>query len=153
MYVTRPLSLYRKSPSSLSLAPPEGPSSGILVIQDEEAAESRWCCGLFKMKERVNEMPFPQNKILRLTHAADAGEYQYSDSVYAVLIPVLNQPLSSNQYYIINSRGSRTGYVPPVLEFFSRITYDMSWNSSCPFFYVCSFLKKENSLSTKVLNW
>lgn len=106
MYVTRPLSLYRNSPSSLSSAPPEGPNSGILVIQDEEPAETRWCCGLFKTKESVKELPFPQNKILRLTHAADAGEIEYSESVRAVLIPVLNLPLSSNQYYIINSHSN-----------------------------------------------
>ncbi|XP_022945417.1 uncharacterized protein LOC111449654 [Cucurbita moschata] len=109
MYVTRPLSLYRNSPSSLSSAPPEGPNSGILVIQDEEPAETRWCCGLFKTKESVKELPFPQNKILRLTHAAEAGEIEYSESVRAVLIPVLNLPLSSNQYYIINSHGTRKG--------------------------------------------
>ena len=37
MYVTRPRSMYKKSPSVLSLLPPEGPNCGILVIQDEEA--------------------------------------------------------------------------------------------------------------------
>ncbi|XP_004135417.1 uncharacterized protein LOC101216291 [Cucumis sativus] len=111
MYVTRPLSLYRDSPS-VSMPPPEGPNSGILVIQDqEENAElrsSRWC-GLFKKKESVKTAPFPQNKILQLTHSAEAGEFEYSESVYAVMIPVLNQPLSSNQYYIINARGNRKG--------------------------------------------
>lgn len=126
MYVTRPLSLYRDSPS-VSMPPPEGPNSGILVIQDqEENAElrsSRWC-GLFKKKESVKTAPFPQNKILQLTHSAEAGEFEYSESVYAVMIPVLNQPLSSNQYYIINARGNRKGYVryaPPTLCSFFKI--------------------------------
>ena len=35
--MTRPRSMYKKSPSVLSLLPPEGPNCGILVIQDEEA--------------------------------------------------------------------------------------------------------------------
>ncbi|XP_038892872.1 uncharacterized protein LOC120081783 [Benincasa hispida] len=112
MYVTRPLSLYRESPSSISMPPPEGPNSGILVIQDQkedaELRSSKWC-GMFKKKESVKMLPFPQNKILRLTHSVEAGEFEYSESVYAVLIPVLNKPLSSNQYYIINARGARKG--------------------------------------------
>jgi len=36
MYVTRPLSMYKRNPSALSSAPPEGSNSGILIIQDEE---------------------------------------------------------------------------------------------------------------------
>lgn len=117
MYVTRPLSLYRNSPSWLSSPPPEGPNSGILVFEDEEeGAESRWFFGVFKKKDSVKVPPLPQNRILRLTHAADAGEYEYSDSLYALLVPVLNQPLSSNQYYVIDSRGTAKGYAPPALD-------------------------------------
>jgi hypothetical protein len=29
--------MYKRNPSALSLPPPEGPNSGILIIQDEEA--------------------------------------------------------------------------------------------------------------------
>lgn len=54
------------------------------MIQDqEENAELRsssWC-GLFKKKESVKMAPFPQNKILQLTHSVEAEEFEYSESV------------------------------------------------------------------------
>ncbi|KAJ0094777.1 hypothetical protein Patl1_16577 [Pistacia atlantica] len=60
MYVTKPLSMLKKSPSSLSSPPPEGPNSGILVIQDERPT----CCfGLCK-DDQLKKLPFPQNKNL-----------------------------------------------------------------------------------------
>ncbi|KAJ6689759.1 hypothetical protein OIU85_006107 [Salix viminalis] len=83
MYVTRPLSLYKRNPSALSSPPPEGPNSGILIIQDEEA-QPTCCFGLFK-SDQVKDLPFPQNKNLR--------------------------PLSSNQYYVIDRRGRHKGKV------------------------------------------
>ncbi|KAF2313735.1 hypothetical protein GH714_013047 [Hevea brasiliensis] len=44
MYVTRPLSLYRKFPSALSADTPEGPYTGYLVITDEESeAQDTYC--------------------------------------------------------------------------------------------------------------
>ncbi|XP_004298323.1 PREDICTED: uncharacterized protein LOC101294756 [Fragaria vesca subsp. vesca] len=72
MYVTRPLSVFQKNPSMLSLPPPEGPNSGILVIQDEES-EPTICCGLFKGHE-LKDLPFPQNKNLKLRYSSGAGE-------------------------------------------------------------------------------
>ncbi|KAF2321412.1 hypothetical protein GH714_041005 [Hevea brasiliensis] len=66
MYVTRPLSLFKRDPSALSLPPPDGPNSGILCIQH-----------------------IPPNSV--------------------IFIPVLNQPLSSNQYYCIERHGKRKG--------------------------------------------
>ncbi|KAL0001083.1 hypothetical protein SO802_014864 [Lithocarpus litseifolius] len=72
------------------IATPEGPNSGVLVIQDEEAEEYT-CCG---KSDKIKDLPFPQNKNLKLTYD--------DDSFYANLIPVLNQPLSSNHYYIVS---------------------------------------------------
>uniref|UniRef100_A0A2N9J8U7 Uncharacterized protein n=1 Tax=Fagus sylvatica TaxID=28930 RepID=A0A2N9J8U7_FAGSY len=94
MYVTRSLSMYKKFPSRLSLPPPEGPNSGILVIQDEKAEETCWF-GLFKTHQ-VTNLPFPQNKnhVLQYSH----------DFFDAYFIPVLNQPLSSNRHAYANSK-------------------------------------------------
>ncbi|XWS23020.1 hypothetical protein CRYUN_Cryun29cG0085300 [Craigia yunnanensis] len=114
MYVTRPLSMYKKLASELSSPPPEGPDTGILVIQDEEPEVIIRCCfGMCKLKDySVREVPFPQNKELLLRYRVvkreedNPREYDY----YPVLfIPVLNQPLSSNRYYAIQPRGRHKG--------------------------------------------
>ncbi|XP_061986051.1 uncharacterized protein LOC133704984 [Populus nigra] len=111
MYVTRPLSMYKRNPSALSLPPPEGPNSGILIIQDEEA-EPTCCFGLFK-SDQVEDLPFPQNKNLSVrytTSGGTAGNSHSSTSINRVIfIPALNQPLSSNQYYVIERRGRHKG--------------------------------------------
>ena len=67
MYVTRPLSLYRKSPDALSLPPPEGPNSGYLVLQDEES-ETTSCFGLCKERD-IRDLPFPQDKNLTVRYS------------------------------------------------------------------------------------
>lgn len=90
------------------MAPPEGPNSGILVIKDE-AAESKWLFGMLK-DETVLVPPFPQNKKLWLSHTTVVGTNTFVDYIYALFIPVLNQPLSSGHYYIIKSRGGEKGY-------------------------------------------
>ena len=105
MYVTRPLSMFQKNPSALSWPPPEGPNSGILVIEDEEAEQQYTCFGLCKSDE-LKDLPFPQNKNLKLRYSSDENASYF----YANLIPVLNQPLSSNRYYVIKRRGSHKGY-------------------------------------------
>ncbi|KAJ4706741.1 Protein of unknown function (DUF1262) [Melia azedarach] len=111
MYVTRPLSMYRRDPSALSLPPPEGPNSGILVILDEEA-QPTCCFGSCKSNE-LRELPFPQNKNLRtyFTTTSNNGNHSSTDYHYSkvVFVPVLNQPLSSNQYYAIQPRGRHQG--------------------------------------------
>lgn len=107
MYVTRLLSHYRKNPASLSL-PPEGPNSGYLVIQDEEA-ETYSCFGLCRSRY-LNSLPFPQNKILT-THTLGVNTDYFRDIYF---IPVLDQPLSRNRYYAIEpdgKAGNRKGYV------------------------------------------
>lgn len=106
MYVTRPLSLYRKSPEALSL-PPEGPNSGYLVLQDEES-ETTCCFGMCKEPD-IKDFPFPQNKNLIVRYTTGAGENQYTINDEVLFIPVINQPLSQNRYYVIKRKGRHRG--------------------------------------------
>lgn len=108
MYVTRPLSLYRKSPNALEEEPPtEGPYSGYLVITDEDAEDQdTFCFGACKRKS-VEKLPFPTDKMLNVVHSSEVEE----TSVTRVwFIPVLDQPLSSNKYYVIRAKGRYKGY-------------------------------------------
>ncbi|XP_050226875.1 uncharacterized protein LOC126676663 [Mercurialis annua] len=106
MYVTRPLSLYRNHPSAISEDPPEGPYSGCLVITDEEAAEQdAYCFGACK-KRRIKRLPFPQDKILNVVHFSD---YEETLAKKVWFLPVLDQPLSSNTYYVIKAKGRFKG--------------------------------------------
>ncbi|XP_043718172.1 uncharacterized protein LOC122666122 [Telopea speciosissima] len=107
MYVTRYLSQYKQLPSSLSLPPPEGPNSGYLVIQDEDSVGTT-CFGLCK-DTYIREMPFPQDKRLTVRYSTGVGknERTYHDDVF--FIPALNQPLSSNRYYVIKAHGRHKG--------------------------------------------
>ncbi|XP_061340731.1 uncharacterized protein LOC133287185 [Gastrolobium bilobum] len=99
MYVTRPLSLYKKNPGALSEPPPKGPNSGYLVIFDEEA-QTYSCFGLCK-DDSITDLPFPQNKNLTINYGSDDEE--------SLFVPVLNQPLSSNRYYVIRRKGKHRG--------------------------------------------
>ena len=58
------------------------------------------CCG---KSDEIKDLPFPQNKNLKLTYN--------DDSFYANFILVLNQPLFSNHYYAIKRHRSHKGYV------------------------------------------
>lgn len=118
--------MYKRNPSALSLPPPEGPNSGILIIQDEEA-EPTCCFGLFK-SDQVEDLPFPQNKNLSVrytTSGGTAGNSHSSTSINRVIfIPAINQPLSSNQYYVIERRGRHKGYVySHILQFLSVLFF------------------------------
>ncbi|KAK3029675.1 hypothetical protein RJ639_039167 [Escallonia herrerae] len=106
MYVTRPLSQYSKFPETLS-QPPEGPNSGFLVLQDEEA-ETYCCFGLCKNRDLLN-LPFPQNKNLTIRYTTGGGENRRTSYYDVALVPVLNQPLSSNRYYAIKPHGTHKG--------------------------------------------
>ncbi|XP_055809802.1 uncharacterized protein LOC129880020 isoform X2 [Solanum dulcamara] len=106
MYVTRPMSYYQKNPDALSL-PPEGPNSGYLVIQDEES-ETYCCFGLCKNYD-IMDMPFPQNKKLTVRYTSGSAEHRRVSRDDVMFIPVLNKPLSSNQYYAIKHHGKRKG--------------------------------------------
>lgn len=109
MYVTRPLSLYYNSPDAITEMPPEGPNSGILVIEDPEAEEKKTCFfGLFNTT-RLSDTPFPQNKMIKVRYSTGAGENQrtYYDDAY--FIPALGKPLSSNHYYVVRAHGRYKG--------------------------------------------
>ncbi|KAL3824037.1 hypothetical protein ACJIZ3_020066 [Penstemon smallii] len=106
MYVTKPLSQLLKSPDSVSLRP-EGPNSGYLVIQDEES-ETYSCFGLCKNRT-LKDLPFPQNKELTVQYTTSSGESSTSYLDPVLLIPVLNQPLSSNLYYAIDPHKKHKG--------------------------------------------
>ncbi|KAK7275139.1 hypothetical protein RIF29_16247 [Crotalaria pallida] len=105
MYVTRPLSMYKKDPSALT-QPPQGPNSGYLVLMDEEA-RNRPIAGY---EYKIKQLPFPQNKNLSVDYVTDDDA---GDKV--LFIPVLNQPLSSNRYYVIGRWWVYPGYEPITL--------------------------------------
>ncbi|XP_062111243.1 uncharacterized protein LOC133822817 [Humulus lupulus] len=107
MYVTRPLSLYKKSPSALSEPPPEGPSSGIIVVQDEEAQPK--CCFGLKKSDRIRRLPLPQNKKLEIYYVQGFARDRDLHFHSVWFIPVLGQPLSSNKYYVVHPFGKDRG--------------------------------------------
>ncbi|XP_022149024.1 uncharacterized protein LOC111017544 [Momordica charantia] len=118
MYVTRPLSMYRNyyPPSAAPAPEPEGPNTGVLVMDEDEMVDFRCCFGLVNtkyVKRAVEAPPFPQNKMLQLSYSysTNGGKDNHTDYLRAMLIPVLNQPLSSNQYYVIQSTGKAKGYL------------------------------------------
>ncbi|KAL1202373.1 hypothetical protein V5N11_008978 [Cardamine amara subsp. amara] len=107
MYVTRLLSEYQRNPSELTQPPPEGPNSGILVIQDQHSQKRPCCFSLCSIVDSyVNGLPLPQN--LKLAARFDIGGDDSSrDPV--MFIPVLDKPLSSNHYYAIKRGGKHSG--------------------------------------------
>lgn len=107
MYVTRPLSSYKRSPENLALPPPEGPNSGFLVVFDE-VCETTTCFGLCKNKS-VEHLPFPQSKDLTVWYTEHHREISITTYYDVLFIPVLDQPLSSNRYYVIQRQGKRKG--------------------------------------------
>ncbi|CAA0307789.1 unnamed protein product [Arabidopsis thaliana] len=110
MYVTRTLSQFRKYQKTLSEESPEGPFSGVLVITDEEAeTEDTFCFGMCT-RTKIEKLPLPQDKILSVVHLDSSGNRE--TSVKKVLfIPALDQPLSSNRYYVVHARGRHKGKV------------------------------------------
>jgi len=104
MYAARLLSMYKRNPSALSDQPPSGPNSGYLVILDEEAQTYSFF-GLWK-DIGIGNLPLPQNK--HLTISDFEGRYKRENVMF---LPVLNQPLSSNHYYVIRRKGENQGYV------------------------------------------
>ncbi|XP_061353638.1 uncharacterized protein LOC133298386 [Gastrolobium bilobum] len=106
MYVTRPLSMYRRSPSTLEIPTPDAPYSGYLVITDEEAEAEDTCCWRLCRRKKVKKLPFPQDKFFSITHAS---EYQQTSDTKVWFLPVPDQPLSSNRYYVIRAKGRNKG--------------------------------------------
>ncbi|CAK8536956.1 unnamed protein product [Lathyrus sativus] len=103
MYATRLLSMYKRNPSALSDPPPSGPNSGYLVILDEEA-QTYSCFGLCK-NNRIKDFPIPQNNNSTILYSARKRIHKEE----AMFIPVLNQRLSSNRYYVIKIKGKNQG--------------------------------------------
>ncbi|KAJ6758748.1 hypothetical protein OIU74_025410 [Salix koriyanagi] len=128
MYATRPLSVYKRNPSALSSPPPEGSNSGILIIQDEE--DDLTCCFCLQNIDYVKVLPFPQNKSLTVTTRRTGNGKNLDDKV--IFIPVLNQPLSSNRYYLIECQGKSQN--PEMID---RHDFSNSiWSWCCPFMFI-----------------
>ena len=108
MYVTRPLSLFRQSPEAISLPPPEGPNSGILVIQDEQELKPNSCIWFEEFHE-LKQLPFPQNLKIELFYRSGISLNRATHYHHVAFIPVLDQPLSSNKYYVIQQTDKHRG--------------------------------------------
>ncbi|KAG8384542.1 hypothetical protein BUALT_Bualt04G0128700 [Buddleja alternifolia] len=107
MYVTRPRSVYGNFPGAVSVQPQsDGLYSGQLIVSDEASGPLKsFCCGLWR-NGKIKRLPFPQDKILQVVHSS----LQEAASVANVwFLPVLDQPLSSNRYYVIKAKGRHKG--------------------------------------------
>ncbi|EOA38879.1 hypothetical protein CARUB_v10011246mg [Capsella rubella] len=104
MYVTRHLSEYQRNSTQSS---PEGPNSGVLVIQDEESKPT--CCFGNCYDGKLKGLPFPQNAKLTVIYRTGAGNDRRSYHDPVLFIPVLDQPYYSNRYYVIHRRGKHLG--------------------------------------------
>ncbi|MCL7021612.1 hypothetical protein MKW94_029689 [Papaver nudicaule] len=106
MYMTRALSSLKFNPSLLAETVPEseGPNSGYIVITDEEteAEDTVISCGCRSSNFIIKNLPLPQNQIL--VHRWD----DFHSDIW--FIPVLDQPLSSNCYYVIIASGKYKGH-------------------------------------------
>ncbi|KAL9306020.1 hypothetical protein AtEden1_Chr1g0014631 [Arabidopsis thaliana] len=107
MYVTRHLSEYQRNSSDLTRSLPEGPNSGVLVIQDEESKPT--CCFGNCYDGELKGLPFPQNAKLTVTYRTGTGNDRRSYHDQVLFIPVLDQPYYSNRYYVIKRRGKQSG--------------------------------------------
>lgn len=105
MYTTKPLSLFKSHPEVAAESPPEGGNAGYLVMKaatDDEDDEIT-CWGTSR---RVLELPFPQNRVLRVEYGVgDNSTYQEN----VVFVPIPDQPLASNRYYIVVAMASTRG--------------------------------------------
>lgn len=120
MYVTRPRSVYHHFPGALSLQPQADVAySGHLVVTDEESeAMDSFCCGIWR-NHKINRLPFPSDRVLQVVHSSLQEE---GGVIKAWFVPVLDQPLSSNRYYVIKAKGRRKGYSAfPVFHHFSIV--------------------------------
>ncbi|KAF5194584.1 Duf1262 family protein [Thalictrum thalictroides] len=101
--------MYRKDPHLLSESPIGTLDSGYLVFTDEETeAEDVRFFGLFN-DNRVRKLPFPQNKLANVVYRTGVGNNRRVDRDKVWFIPVPDQPLSSNRYYVIRAKGKYKG--------------------------------------------
>uniref|UniRef100_A0A0D9X7T0 Uncharacterized protein n=1 Tax=Leersia perrieri TaxID=77586 RepID=A0A0D9X7T0_9ORYZ len=119
MYVTRPISRYHDNPAAAEEPPPDGPGSGILVVEDEASVEraKRWW-GLWQDRE-VYGLPFPQSRKLKVEYTTTSSSgsdtstthHTSTDRDDVVFVPVVGQPLSSGRYYAVRATGRHAGKV------------------------------------------
>ncbi|KAF5194579.1 Duf1262 family protein [Thalictrum thalictroides] len=109
MYATRCLSRYRKDPLLLSESPVGTQHSGYLVITDEETEAQDTCCWGTCNDKRVRDLPFPQNKLVNVVYTTTTGEQTNVERDKVWFIPVIDQPLSSNRYYVVRAKGKYKG--------------------------------------------
>ncbi|KAJ0248027.1 hypothetical protein HA466_0163960 [Hirschfeldia incana] len=103
MYVTRHLSECQRNYSTQ----PEGPNSGVLVIQDEESKPT--CCFGSCYDGELKGLPFPQNAELTVIYRTGGGQSKRTFLDPVLFIPVPGQPLFLNRYYVIKRRGKHSG--------------------------------------------
>uniref|UniRef100_A0A0E0LUY5 Uncharacterized protein n=1 Tax=Oryza punctata TaxID=4537 RepID=A0A0E0LUY5_ORYPU len=99
------------NPDAAAEPPPEGPGSGILVVEDEAAVEraTRWW-GLWVDRE-VYGLPFPQSRKLKVEYTTSRNHRTHTDRDDVVFVPVVGQPLSSGRYYAVRATGRHAGKV------------------------------------------
>ncbi|CAN8312144.1 unnamed protein product [Cochlearia groenlandica] len=107
MYVTRLLSEYRKNITESKQTAPEGPNSGVLIIQDEESKPTS-CFGSY-YAPTLKGLPFPQNAEVTTEHSFKVRKIKVVNRDPTIFIPVLDQPLSSNRYYAVKGSGKNSG--------------------------------------------
>ncbi|KAI3954342.1 hypothetical protein MKW92_013208 [Papaver armeniacum] len=103
MYATRPLSLYREDSNELSRLPPAEAhgSSGYLFITDDEEESV--------VKDVKGGFLFPHNKFVNVVYRKGVGYYRNIEWEKVWFIPVPDQPLSANKYYVIRAYGKHKG--------------------------------------------
>ncbi|KAL0797766.1 hypothetical protein Bca101_052940 [Brassica carinata] len=105
MYVTRHLSECQRNYSNVTL--PEGPNSGVLVIQDDESKPT--CCFGSCYDGELKGLPFPQNAELTVIYRTGNGQSKHTYHDPVLFIPIPGQPLFLNRYYVIKRRGKHSG--------------------------------------------
>nr|XP_010911367.1 uncharacterized protein LOC105037392 [Elaeis guineensis] len=111
MYTTRSLFVLKNSPGNGFQQPSvDGPNSGYLLLEEEEPDNTGApSCWRQREETQLRDLPFPQDSILTVKYSPQQGEKLKSKSAVVVFIPVINQPLSSNRYYVIIARGRNKG--------------------------------------------
>jgi len=111
MYATKRLSEFKATPEAALHPPPEGPSSGYVVVKEEDHDEETNCWGFCCGSPRVRDLPFPQNKTLTVKFSRQQGKNRSSYHETVLFVPVINLPLSANRYYVIVAKGKHKGQV------------------------------------------